>query len=64
MSGFPLTLSFPWKWESKYRISVFDLKGQNETSELPLWLCLEDSSFKEILYLGLDLQQKTEQLVE
>ena len=27
--------------------------GQNETSEIPLWLCLEDSSFQEISLLGL-----------
>lgn len=35
---------------SKWKISVFDLLGQNETSEIPRQLFLGDSWFREIFY--------------
>ena len=45
--GFPLKMSTPNLFRGlniKFRILI--PKGQNETSKIPLWLCLGDSSFK------------------
>lgn len=60
-SRFPIYLSFgvvgtalsAVSGEDKYKILVFALFGQNETGEIPLWLCLVDSQFQEIFYLAL-----------
>ena len=49
--GFPLKMSTPNLFRGlniKFRILI--PKGQNETSKIPLWLCLGDSSFQEIFY--------------
>ena len=47
--GFPLKMSTPNLFRGlniKFRILI--PKGQNETSKIPLWLRLGDSSFQEI----------------
>ena len=49
--GFPLKMSTPNLFRGlniKFRILI--PKGQNETSKIPLWRCLGDSSFQEIFY--------------
>ena len=56
-SGFPLKLSFPWTLPAAGRNGNLNIEfwvltflGQNETSEIRLWLCLEDSWFQKIIY--------------
>ena len=35
-------------------------RGQNETGEIPLWLCLEDSRFQEFFYLVIRIANLTD----
>jgi hypothetical protein len=58
--GFPLKISTPNLFRGlniKFRILIPE--GQNETSKIPLWLCLGDSSFQEIFYFMASLGELT-----
>ena len=49
-----MALSRGFRGGAKYNLESFRdgfwSQGQNETGEIPLWLCLEDSRLQEIFY--------------